>query len=292
MYKIRVCLPFVAVVACFAGAANAQNSEIDQLRGELRGDSPLGASRAVTLTEIGNYRVLGSADVSNYGTFEMSHVPLGTYRLTVTENGNREVYAELVTITSQTHPLYINLPLRQNRVPAAGPVSLTQLLHPPAKKAIEAFKTARKFSEAGDRQNAVAELQRAVEISPEFAEAWVNLGAQHLRMGLCQPALEELQRAAAIAPPTAMLLGNISYAQNGLHREADAIKSARMAIQLDSSYAPAHYLLGSYLASDLHTVPEAIHHLEMAARTIPSAQALLDSVRQQLAQTVTETRSH
>jgi tetratricopeptide (TPR) repeat protein len=168
----------------------------------------------------------------------------------------------------------------------AGTVSVAQLLHPPGKKAVEAFLAARKLSDAGNYAQAAEQLEGAVRTSPEFADAWINLAAQHLRLGQYQQALDELSRAAEIAKPNAVLLNNMACAQHSLHRDQEAIFSAREALRLDKSYAPAHLLLGSVLAADRRTLTEALAHLEIAVRTYPAAQEFLERVRSEIAQTV------
>jgi tetratricopeptide (TPR) repeat protein len=106
-------------------------------------------------------------------------------------------------------------------------------------------------------------------------------------MGRYEQALQELAHAAEISKPTAMILVNMAFAQHALHQDEEAIRSTRLALRLDPSYAPAHYLLGSFLASDRRTLQEAIPHLEVAARVMPVAQANLERAKRDLAQTVT-----
>jgi cytochrome c-type biogenesis protein CcmH/NrfG len=83
-----------------------------------------------------------------------------------------------------------------------------------------------------------------------------------------------------------MILGNMAYAQFELHRFAEGTLSAREALRLDPSYVQAHYLLGFFLVRNRRTRAEGLQHLEVAARTMPSAKAELDRVRRESAQVV------
>jgi tetratricopeptide (TPR) repeat protein len=108
------------------------------------------------------------------------------------------------------------------------------------------------------------------------------LGAVPIRLGLYEQALNEINQAMNIAGPNARYLSNMALADYKLGRYADSIDAARMALRLDSNYNPAHYVLGVTLARDRRTMPESVPHLELAARTIPSAKAVLAMVQKVL----------
>jgi tetratricopeptide (TPR) repeat protein len=246
----------------------------------VHGDSSGLVYRSITLNDLQNHFTIGSAEVKGDGSFELHNVPVGQYTLTVLTMGGEPLYSTLVSIRDQNQPLLVNMPKNEVVRAPAGPISAAQLLHPPAKKAVAEFQAARKLADGGDYAQAAQRLQKAVAISPEFGEAWVNLAAQHIHLHLYKEALEELTRASTIIKPDARILGNIAITQLALHREAEAMQSARRALQMDSAYAPAHFLLGSILANDSRTMTEAIAHLEIAARTLPAARDCLERARQ------------
>jgi tetratricopeptide (TPR) repeat protein len=137
---------------------------------------------------------------------------------------------------------------------------------------------AQKFSETGETDKAVEELEKAIRISPEYADAYNNLAVQHLRMGRTEEACAELSRAIAIAGPSSQRLTNLAFAQRLLNRIPEAIDSARAAVRLDSGSPQANLVLGTILAEDPRTRGESIPHLELAAETLPSARAALEKV--------------
>ena len=138
---------------------------------------------------------------------------------------------------------------------------------------------AQRFSESGDYPKAAEALERALQESPEYAEARVNLGAQYVRMGRFDAAVSELNRAAAIAGPSAVVYCNLASAQARLGKHPEAIESARSALRLDQSWVQAHLILGALLANDPRTKGEAIVHLERAAEQYESARHLLQRLR-------------
>jgi tetratricopeptide (TPR) repeat protein len=273
-----------AAVLCLGHNGWGQNPKLECLQGEVHIDSPPGLRSSVVLIDLKTDRSLASADVGGDGRFEVCRVPDGEYRLTVLDDGGRRIYEELVSVRQETPPIAVEVERRENARPPGGSVSVNQLLDPPSRKALAAFAGARKLTDAGAYAKAAEELEKAVRISPSFVEAWVNLSAQHIHMGHYEEALAELSKASALAKPSAMIFGNMALAQLGLHRHEEAVQSARESLRLDPSYPQAHYVLGIVLSTDRRTLPEAIGHLEQAARSLPTAQVNLERARRDLAQ--------
>lgn len=284
MHKRRLSLIAVIGGVLFCRCGWSQDSEI-RVKGQVSGGDPLELQRAVILTDLHSRRTL-SADVQGDGTFEVPNVPRGNYELTVLNEANRAVFEEFVSLQGSNQSIDVRLPRHNVERPPSGSVPVNQLLHPPAKKAIQAFLAARKFADSHQYEKAAEQLEKAVAISPDYADAWVNLAAQHLRLGNYQQSLDELARASEISGPSALILTNKAVAKQALRRDAEAIASARQSLQMDASYVPAHLVLGLLLASDRRTLPEAVSHLEIAARTIPSAGQALDQARRDLAMAV------
>jgi tetratricopeptide (TPR) repeat protein len=66
--------------------------------------------------------------------------------------------------------------------PISGTISVRELQHPPSRKAYNAIVQAQKFSEAGDFAKAAGWLEKAIALSPDFADGHTNLGAQYIRL--------------------------------------------------------------------------------------------------------------
>jgi tetratricopeptide (TPR) repeat protein len=236
----------------------------------------------VELGEVGHINDTHRTDVRFDGTFQFRDIHSGQYSLRITTLQGEVVHQEFVTVAPQTGPLTIRLRAPTQKPLAPGTVSVTQLRHPPTRKAFQALASAQRFSESGQTDKAVEELEKAIRISPEYADAYNNLAVQHIHMGRFEEACNELTRAIEIAGPNAPRLANLAFAQHALHRFADAIASARAAIRLDSGSPQANLILGSLLANDPKTRAESIQYLERAAETMPSARATLETVRSAL----------
>jgi tetratricopeptide (TPR) repeat protein len=267
-------------IVCLVVPARSQDPEISVLRGEVRSETELILhDYQVELSDLLRPRDALRTDVQSDGSFEFRHVPSGEYMAKILTLQGELVHQEIVTLRVLTGPLFLRLPPSKRLRTTPGTVSLRQLQHPPAAKAIKAFASARKLSASGDFDRAAGELEKAIQISPEFAEAYINLAAVHLGMGQYEQAIGELRQAIQIGGPNPVALCNLSYTQAKLQRGSDAIESARQALKLDAGYPPAHLLLGSLLAADPRTLPEAIPHLERAAESMPAARTTLERVQ-------------
>ena len=276
---LRPLAVFVAIVS-LGVPLRSQSQEVSTIRGELRCDAPLPFHDYwVELTDVDRYNDAHRTDVQFDGTFQLREVHSGTYMLRVTTLSGELVYQESVTVTPLTGPLNVRLPAPTGKPGAPGAISVTQLRHPPARKAYQAVASAQRFSASGQTEKAVEELEKAIRISPDYADAYNNLAVQHMRMGRFEEAAGELARAIAISAPSPVQLSNLAYAQSRLNLIPQAIASARAALRLDSGSPQAHLILGSLLASDPRTRAESIPHLERAAETLPSARATLKKVR-------------
>jgi tetratricopeptide (TPR) repeat protein len=283
----RLCLFAAVAVLGLGRGVWGQVSEVDSLKGEIHFTPATIFRSEVTLSELHGTRNIAAVPVGGDGQFALRHVPYGEYRLTVLDVNQTVIHEQIVTIHDNQQPLIIYVKLPETERPPSGTVSAEQLLHAPTKKAFKAFLEAQKFSEAGEHQKAAEKLDKAIKLSPDYVNAWINLGAQHIYLKQYEQAIRELTHAGEISHPTAMTLSNIAFAQIALHRNAEGVSALRAAIRLDPSYAQAHYLLGAFLVQNARTRAEGIPHLEIAAKTMPAARSELEHLQRDSAQVVT-----
>jgi tetratricopeptide (TPR) repeat protein len=260
-------------------AARPQAPTVPLVKGEVETGVALVGQTTVELDDLRTHRRVAAADVRTDGTFEFRDVPYGSYQLAFTDPRGEAIYETLVSVEEQSSPLTVRIPEPKVDRPPTGHVSMTQLLHPPDRKAVQAMVAAQKRSAAGDYAGAAEELERAVRISSDYADAYTDLAAQHLRLGRYEQALNETARAMEIAGPTALGLCNAAVGQLALGRETEAVESLHRSLELDPQYAHAHYVLGSLLGKDRRTLSEAVSHLEQAAAKIPAARAALEQAK-------------
>jgi Flp pilus assembly protein TadD len=87
--------------------------------------------------------------------------------------------------------------------------------------------------------------------------------------------VRELERAAALNPTHSAVHTNLGVAQLRLGNFAAAEAHAREALKRSSVNDRARYVLGMALGVSPERREEAIQELELAARTLPAAKALL-----------------
>ncbi len=276
-------LSALAVLVLPRVPGRSQGLELPLLRGEVQSErqAPL-TGYFVDLYDAHGNRAVEHTVVHFDGAFVFRNVPYGEYQIRITNGFGEVLNQDFVTVGAHTQPVVIRLPGEHIERPPSGPVSITQLRHPPSRKALGAFVAAQRFSEAGQFGKAAAELEKAIRISPEYAEAYTNLAAQHARMGRYAEAIGEATHAMELTKPNGIDLSNLAYAQFMLKRYREAVESARTAVRLDPANDKAQYILGTLLVMQGSTLREGVAHLQRALPAIPAARANLDLARRQL----------
>jgi tetratricopeptide (TPR) repeat protein len=282
-YRCLRSLWALAAVVLVCAPGRSQQPVVSLLRGEIHSDLVLYEGYVIDLYDELNHRETDHTVIHPDGAFEFRHVPYGNYEIRVTNRAGKLVQRYFVAVHSSTPPVEIWLPADKVERPPVGAVSLTQLKHPPTRRAFASFVAAQKFSEAGQYEKAARELERAIQISPEYAEAYTNLAVQNFRLGRYQDAVDYAKRAMELSRPNASDLCNMALALFRLNRFAEAVASARTAVRIDPANDKARYLLGSLLVMDAGTIREGIAHLERAVDTVPAAQVNLDRAKKALA---------
>jgi tetratricopeptide (TPR) repeat protein len=262
----------------------AQDPQLNVWRIEVRGAALAvqGAEYTAVLEDTHHQRVADAA-LHPDNSFEFRDIAFGDYWLTISDRQGGTIYQGLITAHSGAWQETLDLPsARETERPPAGPVSVADLLHPPSRKAFAALAAAQRLSEAGQFAAAAEQLEKATRLSPDWPDAHTNLAAQYIRLGRYDDAISEAGRAIALSKPNGRDLGNLAFAEYRLNRRAEAIQSAREGLAIEPSSPKLHYILGALLAMNRATLAESIPHLELAARTLPSAQATLDQARQAL----------
>lgn len=267
---------FVSLFFC-ALAAGAQDPQMTNVTGQLHGGDPIMRGYLVELEGLGPHSAMSpQAEVRADGEFSIRNVPYGEYLLKVITYRGDSIAEKFVTVQEHgSTSIDVRIP-PPPPLPTGGTVSMRQLQHPPARKAIQAAENAQRLAESGRTEKAAGELEKAVRISPDYAAAHTNLGVQYLRLHRYEEARVEIQQALDIGGPNAVDLGNLAFAYAGLQRFDDAIAAARRALQVDRHCAAAHYLLGSFLVRNPQTRGEGVAHLEEAADTMPAARQELE----------------
>jgi tetratricopeptide (TPR) repeat protein len=280
--QVRTILALSAVL-CVAGPVRAQigsGPEAVVVKGEIENGQLIVEGYTIQLYNLDRHTVLTTSDIRPGGEFEFRQTPYGSYWVTVTNAHGDPVYQGNVTVGGTVaEPFIIRVPKEEINRPVSGTISVQQLQHLPARKAFDAARKAQKFSAAGDFAKAAECLQKAIAISPDYADAWVNLAAQHLRLRAFQQSVDESRHAIELAGPSTTALDNLAFGLAWQGQNSAAIESAEQAVRLKPDDALAHYLMGEIVLMTQGSVAEAVRHLQFAAPTIPGAQAALAQIQ-------------
>jgi tetratricopeptide (TPR) repeat protein len=276
-------LAALATIVYLSIPSSAQPFDLPVVKGEVHCDPQVNLrDYRIEMQDLNHRGDAFRADLTFDGNFELRHIPAGDYQLFVLAQNGDIVQQEFVTLNPQLFHINVRMHVAVKPPSAPGTVSMTQLRHPPDRKAFQSFVAAQRFAASGSPEKAAVELEKAVRISPEFADAYSNLGVQHIRMQRYKEAVGDFSRAIEIAGPNPLMLCNLAFAQMYLGRVPESLAAVRAALRMDAGYPQGHLILGSILATDPRTRSEAIPHLERAAETIPSARAALERVRNNL----------
>ena len=143
-----------------------------------------------------------------------------------------------------------------------------ELSSPVSKMAFKAFQQASEESARGNYSKAIEYLRKAIKDTPNFFEAYNNLGAQYQKLKDWDKAIEAFKHAIEIksnSPKPYLNLGNI-YLERG---ELDsALKNFQSVLELEDSNLRAHLALGKiYL--EKRDFGRAENHLEAITRLNP-----------------------
>jgi len=122
--------------------------------------------------------------------------------------------------------------------------------------------------EQGKFHEAVQAFNKAIELKPDYADAYSNRGNALCDLGQLQEALESYEKAIQLKPDYADAYSNRGNALHKLGRFEDAVMSCEKAIQLKPDYAEAYSNRGNALC-DLGKLQEAVESHEKAIELKP-----------------------
>ncbi len=172
-------------------------------------------------------------------------------------------YAE--TETSQPSPVQINalVNLYQTGQMAKVELACGKLLksHPQSLAAINILGAALRGQ--GKLQEAVASFDKAIQLRPDFADAYYNRGITLKELGRLNEALQNYDKAIQLKPDFAKAYNNRGAALQDLGRLDESIQNYDKAIQLKPDYAEVHFNRHALLLNPDDLMP-AIQCMEKA----------------------------
>jgi tetratricopeptide (TPR) repeat protein len=270
MNGIRVSTLFLLMSLCHA-------ETLQLVRGRVQSDmAHLGSDMVAELENLDRRGPVDHSSVGGDGSFEFRNVTTGRHSLRITTLYGDIICEQMVDVLNYGTELSIRLPKLSSNRPGSGTISVRELQRPVPQKAMRAFAEGMRDAQSGRSAEAIAKLELALRLHPDYSDARTNLGVQYTRQGRFREALEQFEKAVACGEPSAILYGNLSHAYYAAGRLQDAEYAARRSLSLDSNYLRGHYLLGSILARGvrpgaLEKAPEAARHLRLGAVDVPRA---------------------
>ena len=256
LFLIAGCVP----TAFAQGNRSTQRSGGDAyIRGivVLPNGSPVNEPVKVTL------KVLRGDQATTYtdrdGRFQFPHVAGGEYTVEAEADRSRdrfEITSERVTVRIDT-PNFITLSLKEKGKPSDAKrdktVSLAMLDQKVPPAARHEYDNATQLAREGKSDEAIAALQRAIGIYPDYLMALNDLGAQLLDAGRLDEALVALRKATEIDPNSFNPLLNLGIVLVQIKMFVEALTTLDRALTAEPSSPAAHLYAGvaAFGANDL-----------------------------------------
>jgi tetratricopeptide (TPR) repeat protein len=149
--------------------------------------------------------------------------------------------------------------LPQPPVGQTGTISTARLRHRVPKAARKAYQGAYDLAHRGDADGALRELERAVVLDTDWAEAHNDLGVQYVWRAQYPRAEIEFQRTVELAPESSVARVNLALVQLQLGNRSEAAQNLRRAVQSAPSDMKAHLLLERFFPAGTDSHDNAPH---------------------------------
>ncbi len=190
------------------------------------------------------------------GAFTFRRLQGGRYTIVIDAGKEYEIATEAADIIEPaqrrgapgtTISVYITLQPKRNSTGVPGTVDARTADLPDAAR--DLYKQAMESAKSGDPKKAIEDLNKALEIYPNFMAALNQLGVQYMEAKEWGKAIEVLRKAIAIAPEAFHPHLNYGIVLYQLKDYKAATDQLSLAIQKDGTSGPAHFYLGRVMVS-------------------------------------------
>jgi tetratricopeptide (TPR) repeat protein len=209
------------------------------------------------------------------GKFAFDALYPTTYHLTVEGQGFRPYSSDIDISMSKMSYEQITLQLDKEpearAVPAEGPAaSLNARIAQIPPQARKEFDAGKQRMQVHDDNGSAQYFQKAIELYPQYAEAYQLLGVVHLEIGNFAEAEPELQKATEIEPHMSTAQFALGICRNLMAKYAEAEAALVRGLELDPESPEGHYELAkTYWA--LGHWQDAAPHAQKAVTLKPDA---------------------
>jgi tetratricopeptide (TPR) repeat protein len=253
--------------------ALAQSAKTFLVRGEIA-NFPAGDTIGVELRPVNHNGPLVRELAHNDGSVEIHNVEAGTYEVNVISSRGFSLRREIVQLDSFSNRLTVHLP-KAPPAAGAGTISMKRLAFRPSKEARKLYRKAQ--SEAGRKRirEAIALLHQAVDMEPEWAEAYNNLGVQYYRIADVSNAFRAMAKAHEIDSDSPEIGSNYAVVLIPMNRAPEAETLIRRIMLRNGETPKGRFVLGMALAAQGTKMDEARALLTEVSEQFPSAKTFL-----------------
>jgi tetratricopeptide (TPR) repeat protein len=266
----RQLISVVTLAACWA-ATPALRAQFEDLgRDCVRGIAISPDGRNVeAIVRLEGFAFSATSRTSPSGQFAFCGLRHASYVLTVSAPGFETLSTPAISETDGANGLTIHMQpsvAATTRMRASNTVGLKSLQIPPAARS-ELVRFLRQ-AEKKDWQKSLASLHKAVEIYPDYVDAWVNMGTVYMQLNEFERAEGAFRQALGIEPQNPLIhrkLGYLYLAQSSWERALGELVSSESLNRVD----PLTQAYLGYVLTRMDRTTDAIGHLTRALEAQP-----------------------
>ncbi len=206
----------------------------------------------ITVNISGQNGYNSSTTTNDEGTYCFDGIPATILSLTIIPPKNAKYTAEPVLLNSSlngpnfTVNIYTSNPLESSlpKEKAAKQISAKEASQKIPKNAKKALARAQQYKEEKNFNAALAELDKAIGIYPDYFQAFTEKGIVQIQSGHPQNALLEFDKARQILPDYEPALSGAGYCLLSMGEYEKAVALLEEAAEIDSTHAQTFLFLG------------------------------------------------
>ncbi|HEX8456460.1 MAG TPA: tetratricopeptide repeat protein [Pyrinomonadaceae bacterium] len=203
-FRIVVFAIFTLLVLSFAPVADAFAQEGHSIRGKIRSASGAGVPRVTVNLESGNGALVDQTVANNEGDFFFGNLSEPSYVIAISAADYAPASERVEFVRSlgpgevgETRIIEITLVERDGVRPPRPGLNFVQNVPKPARAAYE---SSLKLAREGRTSDALAALNEAIKLFPDYFDARFLLATEHIKGGKLTEAITELNEAQRINP--------------------------------------------------------------------------------------------
>jgi len=204
-----------------------------------------GFSCEVRLETLG-MQVVDATHADSEGNFSFNEVRPGTYFIHAALEGFKEVrqQVDVSGIGSATAFIVLTPTSQRSNVEGSSVVHVSQILDQYPSKAVSLYKKALSSDKKGKRSDAIRQLEEAIQIAPNFYNAYYDLGIFYREAGRSADAEAAFLRASELNQSSIEPLVNLSSLYIEDNRLEQAVEVSEAAVKRNGKSASAFFNLG------------------------------------------------